>query len=235
MLRIGICDDEQEQRFTLRFRLERILEDRATEHEIYEFSSGDRLLKWWNGNTGKLDLLFLDIEMDGKNGMETARQLRMGDKSLQLVFVTGFSDYVFDGYSVGALGYVLKPPPPDALEDILVRAMVALHMSANDVFLCSNSEGTFRIEKASILYFFSEKRRVTCVTAKKSHTFYSRLDDVQAEVGAGFVRIHQRYLINCANVERMTATEVQMGGKALPISRSYQKQAMLALNREILD
>lgn len=235
MLRIGICDDEQDMRFELRYKLERILEARAVDCELYEFSSGDRLMAWYGKHAGTLDLLFLDIEMDGSNGMETAKKLRADDKSLQMVFVTGHPDYVFDGYAVGALGYLMKPSSADELEEILTRAMAALHMGAEDVFLCRNGEGTYRISKASILYFSSEKRQVTCVTRTRSYTFYAKLDDVGEEVGRGFVRIHQRYLANAAAVERIGGNEVRIGDAALPVSRAYQKEAMLALTRALLD
>ena len=102
MLRIGICDDSAEARLSLHAMLERLLEKRAVESQIYEFSSGEGLLGWMEKHTGEVDLVFLDIEMGGMNGMETAKALRAQSDTLQLVFVTGYTDFVFDGYSVGA-------------------------------------------------------------------------------------------------------------------------------------
>lgn len=235
MLKIGICDDERDMRFALRCKLERILEPRAVDCELYEFSAGDRLLDWNKKHAGVLDLIFLDIEMDGINGMETAKALRAVDKSVQMVFVTGHSNYVFDGYSVGALGYVMKPPSADQLDDILTRAMAALHMNAEEVYLCKNSEGAYRIPKASISYFSSEKRKVTCVAQTRSYIFYAKLDDVADDIGHGFVRIHQRYIVNASAVERITGNEVQIMNRKLPISRAYQKEAIRALTCALLD
>lgn len=235
MLRIGLCDDVKDARFTLRCALERILEVRAVEADIYEFTSGDRLLGWISKHAGELDLIFLDIEMEGSNGMETARQLRSADKNLQIVFVTGHSDFVFEGYSVGALGYLMKPPAHRHLDDILTRAIAALHLAADEVFFCRNSEGVYRIPKSSILYFSSDKRLVTCVAYARSYVFYARLNEVEREVGASFVRIHQRFLVNAAAVNRIDTDTVQIDGQALPISRAYQKEAMLALTRAMLN
>lgn len=104
MLSIGICDDSQDNRQSLRWLLESILEGKNIEHTIFEFSSGETLLQWDQKHPNEIDLLFLDIEMGSVNGMETASQLREKHSALQIVFVTGFSDYVFDGYRVGALG-----------------------------------------------------------------------------------------------------------------------------------
>lgn len=122
MLRIGICDDVYDARLVLRSALERILERRHVEGRFFEFSSGEGLLRWLESHAGELDLVFLDMEMGELDGMETARRLRALDVGLQLVFVTGYADHVFDGYSVGALGYLLKPPGAEQLEEVLDRA-----------------------------------------------------------------------------------------------------------------
>ena len=90
---------------------------------------------------GELDLVFLDIEMEGTNGMDTARALREADQSLQLVFVTGYSDYVFDGYEVGALGYLLKPAGAEELEKVLTRALTALQRQEEGALLLPQRGG----------------------------------------------------------------------------------------------
>ena len=235
MLRIGICDDEQTARFALRCALERILETREIEGALFEFSSGDRLLDWYAKHPGELDLIFLDIEMDGTNGMDTARNLRAVDKNLLLVFSTGYRDYVFDGYAVGALGYLMKPPESEKLQEILARALAALHLGASEVYLCHDSEGMYRIPKVSISHFFSDKRLVTCVTDARRYSFYGKLNEVAQDVGTPFVRIHQRYLVNPAAVQRIEKNSVVLAnGEKLPMSRNLQKEAMLALTRAML-
>ena len=95
MLRIAICDDEIAARDMLRIQLEKVLVE-STEEIVYEFSSVNAV-SWLQKHPGEIDLLFLDVEMDGLNGMETAKKIRAFDKDLSLVFVTGYADYVFDG------------------------------------------------------------------------------------------------------------------------------------------
>lgn len=235
MLQIGICDDQQEVRLALRWALERLLETRGVQSQIFEFSSGEGLLGWMEKHRGELDLVFLDIEMKELSGMETARRLRAADAGLQLVFVTGYPDYVYDGYAVGALGYLLKPPKPEQLEDILTRALAALYRAGDEVFLCRNGENFYRIPQAKIQYFASDRRKITCLTPERSYSFYGKLDEVQAGLGTAFVRIHQRYLVHAAAVEQICGSEVILaGGESLPISRSCQAQALLALTRALL-
>ena len=210
MLRIGICDDSAEARLGLRAMLERLLDKRAVECQIYEFSSGEGLLGWMEKHTGEIDLVFLDIEMGGLNGMEAAKALRERSDALQLVFVTGYTDFVFDGYAVGALGYVMKPPQPEQIGDVLTP-------------------------KKSIRYFYSDRRQVTCVTDTRRLTFYARLDDVAEAVGAAFVRIHQRYLVRAGAVDRVEGGTVVIGEEKLPISRSCQPTALAAIARAMLE
>ena len=235
MLRIGICDDQAEARQALKSLVERILEKRAVENTMFEFSSGEGLLGWMEKHAGELDLVFLDIEMGGLNGMETAKALRAADDSLLLAFVTGFTDYVFDGYSVGALGYLIKPPQTEQVSELLDRALGALFNEADKVFLCRNAEGLYHIPKKSIRYFYSDRRLVTCVTDNRNYTFYARLDDVAESVGPSFVRLHQRYLVRAAAVDRVEGSNVILGDEVLPISRAYQSAALASIARAMLE
>lgn len=236
MLRIGICDDSADARIALRAALERALERRRSgEASFFEFSSGEGLLRWMEKHAGELDLVFLDIEMGELDGMETARRLREADEGLGLVFVTGYTDYVFDGYSVGALGYLMKPPKPDQLDGVLDRAAEARLRDGDKVFLCRSGETLYRIPKKTILYFASDRRRITCVSTARTCTFYGKLDEVERDVGEGFVRVHQRYLVRAGAVDRMENNQVFVGEEALPVSRACRSAALAALARTALE
>lgn len=235
MLRIGICDDSADARIALRAALERALDRRKGEGTFFEFSSGEGLLRWVEKHAGELDLVFLDIEMGELDGMETARRLRLADEGLQLVFVTGYTDYVFDGYSVGALGYLMKPPQPDRLDEVLDRGLEARLRDGDKAFLCRSGETMYRIPKKSILYFASDRRQVSCVAAARIYTFYGKLDEVERAVGEGFVRIHQRYLVRSAAVDRLEGSQVFIGEEALPVSRACRSAALAALARTALE
>lgn len=236
VLRIGICDDLADARLVLRSLLERILENRTVQGQFFEFSSGETLLRWYDHHTGELDIVFLDMELHELDGMETARRLRAADAGLQLVFVTGYAEHVFDGYSVGALGYLLKPPKPEQLETVLDRAQSALYRELNRAYVCRNGDTYYRIPISNIRYFASDRRQVQCVTESRVYTFYAKLDAVAEEVGTEFVRVHQRYLVRAGAVDRIESGEVLLrSGERLPVSRSCQRQALLALARAELE
>ena len=236
VLRIGICDDLADARLVLRSALERILETRKIQGQFFEFSSGETLLRWYDRHAGELDVIFLDMELHALDGMETARRLRAVDAGLQLVFVTGYADHVFDGYSVGALGYLMKPPKQEQLAAVLDRAQAALVRDLDRAYVCRSGDIHYRVPIASILYFASDRRQVRCVTEGRTYTFYGKLDAVAQEAGAAFVRIHQRYLVRAGAVDRMEGGEVVLRtGERLPVSRSCQQSALLALARAELE
>ena len=236
MLRIGICDDLADARLVLRSALERILETRKIQGQFFEFSSGETLLRWYDHHAGELDAVFLDMELHELDGMETARRLRAEDAGLQLVFVTGHADHVFDGYSVGALAYLMKPPKREQLEAVLDRAQAALVRDLDRAYVCRSGDTRYRIPIARILYFASDRRQVQCVAEGRTYTFYGKLDAVAEEVGAAFVRVHQRYLVRAGAVDRMEGGEVVVrSGERLRVSRSFQQAALLALTRAELE
>lgn len=152
-----------------------------------------------------------------------------------MVFVTGYADHVFDGYRVGALGYLLKPVKAEQLEDVLTRGAAALFRREEEVYLCRSGDVTYRIPRKHIRYFTSDRRQVTCVTPEKSYTFYEKLDQVAEQVGREFVRIHQRYLVRVKAVDRVAGNQVFVGDEVLPVSRSCQQAAMIALTRAALE
>lgn len=235
MLRIAICDDIYDARQQLRSNLEWLLERREMEASFVEFSAGEHLLRWMKTHSGEVDLIFLDMKMGELDGMETARLLRETDASVQLVFVTSYADRVFDGYSVGALGYLMKPPEPKDLEPIVSRALSQLYQNEDKTYFCRYGDVTYRIPYQKIRYFASERRKITCVTSERRFTFYDKLDNVAAQVGSRFVRIHQRYLVYAPAVDCVSSAEVKIGNETLPISRSFRQGALLALTRTSLE
>ena len=156
MLRIAICDDETAARDALRFQLEKIIDD-ETEEIVYEFSSGVNAEKWLRKYPGQIDLLFLDVEMNGMNGMETAEKIRAFDENLLIVFVTGYQDYVFDGYRVGALDYVMKPVGVQRLREVYDRVKHILKERMQKTFIVKNSDGVYRFQYDDIFYFYSQR------------------------------------------------------------------------------
>ena len=233
MLRIAICDDEVESRDALRFLLEDILHE--DEKNVYEFVAGKNAAGWLKKHPGEVDLLFLDVEMNGMNGLETAKEIREFNSELQIVFVTGFTDYVFDGYQVGALDYVVKPVRKERLIQVIERVRMLEKKQKSEVFCMKNQDGTYRFLYRKIDFFYSDKRIVTLVTEGKEYPFYGKLDEVEEQLIGKFVRIHQRYLVNPWKVDYIEKEQVCIGENKLPVSRGMKKEALSRIAHTMLE
>lgn len=233
MLRIAICDDETDARDALRFQLEKILIEDA-EQIVYEFSSGTNAASWLANHPGEIDLLFLDVEMKGLNGMETAEKIRTFDEQIIIVFVTGYADYVFDGYHVGALDYLIKPASEEKLRQLIGRVRTKSAQEESRTFTLKNMDGTWRFRLRDILYFYSDRRKVTLVTAKGEYSFYARLEAIGEQLSPDFVRVHQRYLINPSHVEHLGSESVTINGREFPCSRRYRETALSKIARSMM-
>ena len=170
MLRIGICDDVYDARLVLGPLWSGFWKN-GMWRAVFEFSSGEGLLRWLESHAGELDLVFLDMEMGELDGMETARRLRALDVGLQLVFVTGYADHVFDGYSVGALGYLLKPPGAEQLEEVLDRAQGRCTGTWTGPTSAAAVTPTTAFLSAVFLILSLTEAVVTCVTPGRNTPF----------------------------------------------------------------
>lgn len=233
MLRIAICDDETAARDALRIQLEKILIEDA-EEIVYEFSSGTNAASWLANHPGEIDLLFLDVEMKGLSGMETAKKIRTFDEQILIVFVTGYSEYVFDGYLVGAMDYLMKPVSEEKLRQLIGRVRVKSEQEEPRTFTLKNMDGTWRFRLFDILYFYSDRRKVILVTARGEYSFYARLDEIEKQLSPDFVRIHQRYLIHPAHVDFLNSESVTISGRDLPCSRRYRETALPRIARTMM-
>lgn len=227
MLRIAICDDSEDDREILKSLLEKCYIS-ADEDVVYEFSSGKNAVSFLQKHPGEIDLLFLDIEMPNLSGMEAAEAIRAFDASIQLIFVTGYPDYVFDGYRVGAMDYLVKPVKEDRLREVLERIRTLLGYKSR-YYCLKNTEGSYRFYYSDISYFYSDKRKVVLVSKGKEIDFYGKLDALETELDDSFVRIHQRYLVNASHVEKIGHSSVMVDGRELPVSRSLKEGAVKKL------
>lgn len=132
-MNIAICDDEKKLRCDLRNLIEIHLDLKGLAYQIEEYESGAALME--RDKTGPVDILFLDIEMPALGGMETAKALRAAGKTMLIIFVTAYPDYVFQGYEVQAFHYILKPYQETKIKEVLDNALKQLNINQGNTFL----------------------------------------------------------------------------------------------------
>lgn len=232
MISIAICDDEVKQRYLLKTAVEKICYSKKIPFSILEFYSGEAVL---SSDIFRYDIVFLDIEMKGMNGIDTAREIRKRNKIVTIIFVTGFSDYVFDGYEVGARGYLMKPFQSAKVKELLEVSLEKMKTDQNEYYLLESARGIYKIPWTQILYFASDKRKVFLYTDSKQYEFYGKLDDLESFAPSEFLRIHKRYLVNLSKATGVEGSELLLTQVRLAISRQRRKETLIYFAKTMLD
>ena len=177
------------------------------------------------------DLLLLDIEMGDMSGMELAKKLRAKGDMLPIIFITGFSEYIGDGYDVEALHSLLKPVDNEKLFRVLDR-YARRHRSDNRIILQSGDESVI-VPSDDIVYLeaFGKKTQIT-LNGGKEIVCTCGLGSVSEKLGRGFVSCHRSYIVNIEYITSFSKSEITLdSGKKIPLSRrSYD-----SVNRAFID
>lgn len=232
MLQLAVCDDERVFRSDLRKILGTELELCGIDYHISEFTSGEELIAGME--KADCQILFLDIEMKGIDGVEAARRLRETKRQMEIVFVTSYADFVFQGYEVRALNYILKPYEPEKIAAVLHTALEALDIEAEKYYVIDQRGGSIWVPLSSVKYFSSDRRTVHAVTTGQEYTFYEKLSDLETELPDTFVRIHNRYLVHLKYLEAVRQNTAVVDGEELPVSRSCKSGLSIAFAKYML-
>lgn len=223
-VKIAICDDDKGMQEILRRKIEEFCADAEMTYGIVCCDSGEEVLQ----QEPTPDILFLDIQMPGKNGMETARELCSRHSGTILIFVTALSEYVYDAFDVGALHYLVKPFSDEKLWEVLDRALrqhrerqKTNHSASGQVeeqetgqaqspeFILIKKGGvSMKISLSDIVYAEVFNRKVMLHTVQGDIEYYGKLTDLSEMAGEDFYRTHRAYLVNLRYVEKYTATTI---------------------------
>lgn len=206
-MKIAICDDEKIQRDWLYTKVNEYIKDRQLAATIQLYESSDSLFFQYDQNSD-IDIVLLDIQMSGMNGMELAKKLREVNDHISIIFVTGVTDYIYDSFTVNAINYLLKPIKEDQLFSCLDKA-VDLSKTQDKVLTFSFQKETVRLNVNDIFHIYSEGHYVNIVTEKMVYRIKSNLKDIENDLPAiQFYRIDRSNLVNLAAIEKITSKEI---------------------------
>ena len=206
MYHIGICDDQQRYVDELTQICGAFFRAANEECAITAYTVSEELL-----NEGRVfDILLLDIDMPGLNGIELARQIRRYDTGVRIVYVTNYADYRNHAFSVHAFGYITKPVKQGAVEAVLKDA-IAYGKEEREavVFTVRNWDGQFHLPLSHILYFECRNHTVTVHARDQKLDFTSSMKKLSGELaGQGFAECHRSYLVNMACIRQIKGQEI---------------------------
>ncbi|BBF42219.1 two-component response regulator [Lachnospiraceae bacterium KM106-2] len=215
---IAICEDEDLQIQLLKKYINEWLMLGNKEARVVTYQSGEEFL--FQFEEEMIDILLLDIEMPGINGMELAKRLRAKRVDVQIIFETGNSEYVFDGYAVEAISYLIKPINKIKLSSCLEQAWNRCNRSEPSM-LIEDNEGIRKVYLKEISYIESVGHDTYIHIKKEEYRNKKGIREVSKEVESmGFIMPHRSYLVNLPKVEQITKKELLLdGGERIPIAR----------------
>lgn len=222
IINILLCDDNQE-----------FLQKLADMVAQQPLPKGEKVSIFQTTHAGDLtdrqltqyQVMFLDIDMGERSGMDVARRVRQLQLSTVIVFVTNYPQFSIEGYEVRAFRYLLKQELEEKLPSYFRDAIAELPKRGKKLQFVVNSE-RYSVPYEDILYLASDRRIIYLYTVRPISNdggdhFYGKLDDLTKELEKeGFLRIQKSYLVNMAHIKKMNYDHVVLSnGKELSVSR----------------
>ena len=179
----------------------------------------DEQFKMMREESAPHDIMLLDIQMGGQDGVSLARELRAHSESMVIIFVTGMADFIHEGYDVSALHYLMKPVDEEKLFAVLSRA--AKQVAKTEQFLLLPVDGeTLRVLIGDIMYIESFAHCIEIGLTSDIITVKMPAYKLEQQLSEGFVRCHRSYLVGMKHINKITKADIVLdNGKAIPLSR----------------
>lgn len=221
-MKIGICDDEYYMRQKVREEIDDYY--KSLDIRTLTFASGQELLNAVEKDSSDYLCIFLDIEMDGMNGLETARQLKRKHAHIPVILLTGHTEYAMNGYEVEAFRFLSKPLKKEKLNEALKAAeRTGLHQKK--IRVMSGSQEIY-ISCHDILYIKSENVYLRIVQKDGSCLIRGKLkEQIQLLPKALFYQVHRSYIVNMLYIKSFDGKHILLGdGTRIPVSSSRSRE-----------
>ena len=226
MIKIGICDDDKNIIQKIKDYISEYKGDKCT---IESYNSGEELIE----NKKKFDVIFLDIEMEGIDGIETGKKIRDYDKNVKIIYVTSFTDYVNLAFKVHAFLYLNKPIKKEEIHNALDEVISYKDNSEEkELIEFKTDEGVIRIEPKEIYYFEYINRKVNIKTKDKIYKIKEKITDTANVMSKyGFVMPHKSFTVNLFYVKSIKGYDIfMMDGSVIPLSQKKSVEFRERLN-----
>lgn len=226
MYRIGICDDEMEFCTEIEGFVQEYAEKEKITVETEVFTSGEVLFETMN-NENTFDLLFLDIELGGIDGVEVGHRLRekVENEAMQIIYVSSKESYAMQLFQIRPFDFLTKPVTMEKITKVMSEYK-RLFIDRNIFFTYHVGKSIYRISENDIMYFRCEGKKIQVITTKDKREYYGKMADVEKQIAMNkFCVVHKSYIVNINYVSEFCPDEVVMcNGIRIPISQSMRKK-----------
>ena len=223
-LHLAICDDNADQI--------KYLEDAVTEWArlnkqpvaVFSFLSAEAFLFEYEENE-RFDILLLDIEMPGMDGIALAGKLRKTDESLRIIFVTGYEKYIADGYDVAAFHFLIKPLKKEKLFEVLTKASDLIKRKEKILFLNTN-RSVVKVPLHTITYIEAEQNYVNIHTESDIYHVKMTLANIEGMLDESFFRTGKSFIVGLKFVKSISKTCIVLDDNTeIPLGRNLYDAA----------
>ena len=220
-MRIAVCEDNN---IVAAFMEDYIASMDAENIEYEIFTSGDDLIHYMERENVTFNILFMDIEMPGRNGIETSAYVREKDKNALIIFITDHKEYVYEVFDVLPFRFLIKPVTREALNLVMKKAFEHFNLT-KQVFFFKQNKTQLQVAFDVIIYFEGNLRKVRLVTTGGEYDFYGKISEVVKKLdGNLFLQIHNSYIVNMDQIRKISESVVLLkSGTTLPISKKYRE------------
>ncbi len=231
-MRICICDDNPATHQEIRNHLQPFFTEAEMPH-ITDLFKGEELIEHYSLQKN-FDIIFLDIEMGGLNGIDTATRLREYTPETIIIFVSSHKNYVFDVFRCEAFHFLVKPINQGEFDDVFNRALHK-HGVMNEKYIICHKNIRETVLIGDITYIEGYRRRVKVHVSDEEYEHTGKISDAYEKLrDHGFLRIHQGYVINMRHIRTFGSTEVILkDGTKIPIGEKRRKEALLMYDKYI--
>ena len=220
-MRIAVCEDNN---IVAAFMEDYIASMDAENIEYEIFTSGDDLIHYMERENVTFNILFMDIEMPGRNGIETSAYVREKDKYALIIFITDHKEYVYEVFDVLPFRFLIKPVTREALNLVMKKAFEHFNLT-KQVFFFKQNKTQLQVAFDEIIYFEGNLRKVRLVTTGGEYDFYGKISEVVKKLDGNLVlQIHNSYIVNMEQIRKISESVVLLkSGTTLPISKKYRE------------
>lgn len=217
---IAIIDDEK----VIREQIKELILKYAPDCAPESFATGEEFLS----AKKPYHLVFLDIQMEGMNGIDTAKALRERQKDAIVIFITAIKEYVFDAFDVSAFHYLLKTVDEKKFAEVFRRAAKEVEQrnkQAQDTIFIRTRNRNFTINRDSIVYIESRRKKVEIHTTNEIIETYATMNELEKELSGKFCRCHRGYLVNMAYIAEYDNNSISLNnGEKIFMSKERYSQ-----------
>jgi len=206
-MNIAVCDDDKIILKMIQHMIKNAKLSNTEDFAVTTFYTGEDLLSAIKGSkyipARHFDIIFLDIQMAGINGIETAKAIRADDEETVLIFITAIKQYVFEAFDVSAFHYLLKPINQQKFTSVFLQAVreVQRHQNtSNEILVVKSGKNSITLQQSHIYYIESKGKKLEIHTDKRVIEIYAALRSLEQELSADFYRCHRGYLVNMAYI-----------------------------------